>query len=117
MSETRDLLARTAALAADYVESLGERPAERLVQLLRRHVREDRPLAKALDVVGRERSRAREQVAGLAHGSSANSCASRRPSMMFRSYASPSLRATFSEAVLPWMISAISRSAPSSPSA
>jgi glutamate/tyrosine decarboxylase-like PLP-dependent enzyme len=26
MSETRDLLARTAALAADYVESLGERP-------------------------------------------------------------------------------------------
>ena len=181
MSETRDLLARTAALAADYVESLGERPvfpdvtpeqlrealggplpddpvepeqvidelvaaaepgvvalgsghelvdhllgldrvlgqrpAECLAQLLGRHVGEDRSLAEALDVVGRDLGRPAQQLPRIAHGSSANSCASRRPSMMSRSYSSPSLRATFSEAVLPWMISAISRSAPSSPSA
>jgi len=37
--------------------------------------------------------------------------------MMSRSYSRPSFRATFSEAVLPWMMSAISRSAPSSFSA
>ena len=46
---------------------LGQRPAERVAQLLRGHVREHRPLAEGLHVVGRKLCREPQQVTYLAH--------------------------------------------------
>jgi hypothetical protein len=52
---------------------LGQRPAERLSELLRGHVRKDGALAEALEVVGSEVGGSPQQVARVAHASSANS--------------------------------------------
>ena len=92
-------------------------PAERLAQVVGVDVRKHRPLAETLDVSGREVGGPAQQLARVGHALSANRPASRRPKMMSRSCSKPSFRATLAEASLPWMISAISRFAPSRSSA